>query len=343
MTILNKVISGEKITPPPIWLMRQAGRYLPEYRKVRSESGSFLNLCYSPKLASEVTLQPIDRFDFDAAIIFADILLIVENLGFNLHFNEKKGPVIENCLINQKQIIKYQKIKNSPLLKIGETVSLTRKKLEKNKSLIGFCGAPWTVATYIINGGTTTSYEKCIQWAHDNYEYFMEMINLLVEISSEYLIMQIEAGADIIKIFDTWSGVLNENDFNDWVIIPTHKIAQNIKTKYPHIKIIGFPKNCGYLYEDYIKKTSVDAVAVDPDLDMLYCKNTLQKLTVIQGNISPEVLRIGGDTMKKDIIKTLDTFGDYSFIMGLGHGVLKDTPVNNVLEFVDIVRKYKRI
>ena len=342
MTILNKVISGKIINPPPIWLMRQAGRYLPEYRQIRAESGSFLNLCYSPKLASKVTLQPIDRFDFDAAIIFADILLIIENLGFKLDFNEKKGPVIENCLINKKINILYKEVKKSPLINIGETISLTRGKLDKNKSLIGFCGAPWTVSTYIINGGTTNSYEKCIKWAHDNYEYFMEMINLLVEISSEYLIMQVEAGADIIKIFDTWSGVLNKNDFDNWVIKPTYQIVKNVKKKFPDVKIIGFPKNAGYFYEDYIKETLVDAVAIDPDLDMLYCKNTLQKLTVIQGNVSPEVLKLGGDTMKNDIIKTLDTFSDYSFIMGLGHGVLKDTPINHVSEFVDIVRKYKR-
>ena len=170
----------------------------------------------------------------------------------------------------------------------------------------------------------------------------MEMINLLVEISSEYLIMQVEAGADIIKIFDTWSGVLNKNDFDNWVIKPTYQIVKNVKKKFPDVKIIGFPKNAGYFYEDYIKETQVDAVAIDPDLDMLYCKNTLQKLTVIQGNVSPEVLKLGGDTMKNDIIKTLDTFSDYSFIMGLGHGVLKDTPINHVSEFVDIVRKYKR-
>ena len=245
-------------------------------------------------------------------------------------------------MINKKINILYKEVKKSPLINIGETISLTRGKLDKNKSLIGFCGAPWTVSTYIINGGTTNSYEKCIKWAHDNYEYFMEMINLLVEISSEYLIMQVEAGADIIKIFDTWSGVLNKNDFDNWVIKPTYQIVKNVKKKFPDVKIIGFPKNAGYFYEDYIKETQVDAVAIDPDLDMLYCKNTLQKLTVIQGNVSPEVLKLGGDTMKNDIIKTLDTFSDYSFIMGLGHGVLKDTPINHVSEFVDIVRKYKR-
>ena len=170
----------------------------------------------------------------------------------------------------------------------------------------------------------------------------MEIINLLVEVSSEYLIMQVQAGADIIKIFDTWSGVLNKKDFNDWVIEPTYQIVKNVKEKFPDVKIIGFPKNAGYFYEDYIRGTCVDAVAIDPDIDMLYCQNTLQKMSVIQGNVSPEILRTGGSAMKNDIIKTLDAFSDYSFIMGLGHGVLKDTPVDHVSQFVDIVRKYER-
>ena len=338
MTILCKLNDGDKIWPPPIWLMRQAGRYLPEYNVIRNKAGSFLDLCYKPDYASEVTLQPISRFDLDAAIIFADILLILQNFGMGIKFEEKIGPVLEKPLIENPVLNVITEVEKSKLVNVGEAISLTRNKLPREKSLIGFCGAPWTVMTYMINGRSKKDLSQSVKWMEDNQSLANDIIDVLVDLSAAYLILQIQAGADIVKIFDSWAGVLNESQFNNWVIKPTSKIIAKVKDVFPKTPIIGFPKGAHKFYEKYALETGLNIIAVDSELDRDYVRNILQKKFIVQGNISPNILLRGGAELKKDIELNINKFRDQPFILGLGHGILKNTPPQHVLDLVQFVR-----
>ena len=338
MTILCKLSNGDKIWPPPIWLMRQAGRYLPEYNVVRNKAGSFLDLCYKPDYASEVTLQPISRFDLDAAIIFADILLILQNFGMGIKFEEKIGPVLEKPLIENPVLNVITEVEKSKLVNVGEAINLTRNKLPREKSLIGFCGAPWTVMTYMINGRSKKDLSQSVKWMEDNQSLANDIIDVLVDLSAAYLILQIQAGADIVKIFDSWAGVLNESQFNNWVIKPTSKIIAKVKDVFPKTPIIGFPKGAHEFYEKYALETGLNIIAVDSELDRDYVRNILQKKFIVQGNISPNILLRGGAELKKDIELNINKFRDQPFILGLGHGILKNTPPQHVLDLVQFVR-----
>ena len=338
MTILCKLNDGDKIWPPPIWLMRQAGRYLPEYNVIRNKAGSFLDLCYKPDYASEVTLQPISRFDLDAAIIFADILLILQNFGMGIKFEEKIGPVLEKPLIENPVLNVITEVEKSKLVNVGEAINLTRNKLPRDKSLIGFCGAPWTVMTYMINGRSKKDLSQSVKWMEDNQSLANDIIDVLVDLSAAYLILQIQAGADIVKIFDSWAGVLNESQFNNWVIKPTSKIIAKVKDVFPKTPIIGFPKGAHKFYEKYALETGLNIIAVDSELDRDYVRNILQKKFIVQGNISPNILLRGGAELKKDIELNINKFRDQPFILGLGHGILKNTPPQHVLDLVQFVR-----
>ena len=338
MTILCKLNDGDKIWPPPIWLMRQAGRYLPEYNVVRNKAGSFLDLCYKPDYASEVTLQPISRFDLDAAIIFADILLILQNFDMGIKFEEKIGPVLEKPLIENPVLNVITEVEKSKLVNVGEAINLTRNKLPREKSLIGFCGAPWTVMTYMINGRSKKDLSQSVKWMEDNQSLANDIIDVLVDLSAAYLILQIQAGADIVKIFDSWAGVLNESQFNNWVIKPTSKIIAKVKDVFPKTPIIGFPRGAHKFYEKYALETGLNIIAVDSELDRDYVRNILQKKFIVQGNISPNILLRGGAELKKDIELNINKFRDQPFILGLGHGILKNTPPQHVLDLVQFVR-----
>lgn len=338
MTILCKLSDGDKIWPPPIWLMRQAGRYLPEYNAIRNKAGSFLDLCYKPDYASEVTLQPISRFDLDAAIIFADILLILQNFGMGIKFEEKIGPVLEKPLIENPVLGVITEVEKSKLVNVGEAINLTRNKLPREKSLIGFCGAPWTVMTYMINGRSKKDLSQSVKWMEDNQSLANDIIDVLVDLSAAYLILQIQAGADTVKIFDSWAGVLNESQFNNWVIKPTSKIIAKVKDVFPKTPIIGFPKGAHKFYEKYALETGLNIIAVDSELDRDYVRNILQKKFIVQGNISPNILLRGGAELKKDIELNINKFRDQPFILGLGHGILKNTPPQHVLDLVQFVR-----
>ena len=338
MTILCKLNDGDKIWPPPIWLMRQAGRYLPEYNVIRNKAGSFLDLCYKPDYASEVTLQPISRFDLDAAIIFADILLILQNFGMGIKFEEKIGPVLEKPLIENPVLNVITEVEKSKLVNVGEAINLTRNKLPREKSLIGFCGAPWTVMTYMINGRSKKDLSQSVKWMEDNQSLANDIIDVLVDLSAAYLILQIQAGADIVKIFDSWAGVLDESQFNNWVIKPTSKIIAKVKDVFPKTPIIGFPKGAHKFYEKYALETGLNIIAVDSELDRDYVRNILQKKFIVQGNISPNILLRGGAELKKDIELNINKFRDQPFILGLGHGILKNTPPQHVLDLVQFVR-----
>jgi len=339
MTVLCKLANGEKIWPPPIWLMRQAGRYLPEYNVVRNKAGSFLDLCYKPEYASEVTLQPIERFDLDAAIIFADILLIAQNVGIKLRFLEEIGPVLEKSLLDSPRLGKVTQVERSKLMNIGDAINLTRARLSKEKSLIGFCGAPWTVMTYMINGGSKTDFSQAIKWMEDNPSLASEMIDILVELSASYLILQISAGADVVKIFDSWAGVLSKERFDDWVVKPTSEIISKVKHVYPDTPVIAFPKGAHKFYEKYACETGLNIIAVDSELDRDFVKDILQKKAIVQGNISPNLLLKGGAELKHDIRININKFRGQPFILGLGHGILKETPPQHVQDLVHFVRR----
>ena len=318
--------------------MRQAGRYLPEYNVIRNKAGSFLDLCYKPDYASEVTLQPISRFDLDAAIIFADILLILQNFGMGIKFEEKIGPVLEKPLIENPVLNVITEVEKSKLVNVCEAINLTRNKLPREKSLIGFCGAPWTVMTYMINGRSKKDLSQSVKWMEDNQSLANDIIDVLVDLSAAYLILQIQAGADIVKIFDSWAGVLNESQFNNWVIKPTSKIIAKVKDVFPKTPIIGFPKGAHKFYEKYALETGLNIIAVDSELDRDYVRNILQKTFIVQGNISPNILLRGGAELKKDIELNINKFRDQPFILGLGHGILKNTPPQHVLDLVQFVR-----
>ncbi|MEC8452590.1 MAG: uroporphyrinogen decarboxylase [Pseudomonadota bacterium] len=340
MTILCKLNDGDKIWRPPIWLMRQAGRYLPEYNVVRNKAGSFLDLCYKPDYASEVTLQPISRFDLDAAIIFADILLIIQNFGMDIKFKEKIGPVLEKPLTENPVLNIITEVEKSKLVKVGEAINLTRNKLPREKSLIGFCGAPWTVMTYMINGRSKKDLSQSVKWMENNPSLANDIIDVLVDLSAAYLILQIKAGADVVKIFDSWAGVLNESQFNNWVIKPTSKIIAKVKDVFPKTPIIGFPKGANQFYEKYALETGLNIIAVDSELDRDYVRKVLQKKVIVQGNISPNALLKGGEELKNDIELNIKMFRDQPFILGLGHGILKETPPQHVEDLVQFVRSF---
>lgn len=345
-----QVLNNQKPTRIPFWLMRQAGRYLPEYRDLRVKTGGFLNMVYNPENASEITLQPIRRFGMDGAILFSDILVIPQALGQKLEFLTGKGPKLEG-LSNEKDLDKLdlENIDNV-LNPIYETVRLTQEKLSKegfNETvLIGFAGSPWTVATYMVEGGSPKNFEKIKQWAYGNPNSFQKLIDILVISTTHYLLKQIEAGAEVIQLFDSWSGTLDENNFSKWVIKPTRQIILNIKEKYPNTPIIGFPRGAGVMAKEYSLKTGITAIGIDSMMPLDWARDNLQNNVIIQGNLDPVMLLTGGKALEKSVIDILETFSntsnDNGFIFNLGHGVIKETPPEHVAELRDIIRNYKK-
>lgn len=334
------VLMGRRQWPPPVWLMRQAGRYLPEYQEVRRKAGSFLDLCYSPELAAQVTLQPIERFDFDAAILFADILLVADGLGQTVRFEEGVGPILEPPLTEKDLAGLDPQAARARLQPILETVALVRARLAPDKALIGFCGAPWTVATYMAAGGTPGEHEAARLWAYGargRRQGFQQLIDLLVEVSSDYLLGQIEAGVDAVQIFDSWAGVLPASEFRQWVIEPTTRLVKKIRARAPNVPIIGFPRAAGLGYLDYVRETGVDAVSVDTSapLDLV---RQLQDMVPVQGNLDPMALLAGGKALADGVDNLAATLGGKPFIFNLGHGVHRLTPPEHVGALVDRLR-----
>lgn len=340
-TILENVLSGKKVPQTPIWIMRQAGRYLPEYREIRAQAGDFLSLCYNPDYASEVTLQPIRRFDFDAAILFSDILVIPHALGQNLRFVQGEGPKLD-ALNDAKDlsVLKLDTI-NERLAPIYETVSQVRRQLPQDKTLIGFAGAPWTVACYMIEGGGSKDFLKVKNFMFSKDGAFDQLIDMLVSATSSYLIKQIEHGADIVQIFDSWAGLLDPLSYQKCVIAPTKKIVSAVKTAYPHVKIIGFSRSSGANLKDYAMQMGIDGVGLDTAIDRSWVKSHIQSTKAVQGNLDPALLRAGGENLEYHVKAIMDDFADAPFIFNCGHGIIKDTPIENVEKLVHLVRNYK--
>ncbi len=340
--LLLRALKGEILERPPVWLMRQAGRYLPEYRAVRARGGSFLDLCYSPELATEVTLQPIRRYGFDASILFSDILVIPDALGQGVRFEEKLGPLLSPC-IQKRSDLDVLKIEGAVkrLEPVYETVRLLRQKLPEDVCLIGFAGAPWTVATYMVAGAGSKDQAAARIWAYRDPEGFTALIDILVYVTAEYLIGQVKAGAEVLQIFDTWAGSLPEPEFRRWCIKPVREIIRRVKAIFPDVPVIGFPKGAGSLYEDYAVETGISGISMDTVLSLQYARDKLQPNITVQGNLDPLLLVTGGKSMLLEAERILTMMGNRRFIFNLGHGIVPETPPENVTELVQFIKQWR--
>ncbi len=321
--------------PPPVWLMRQAGRYLPEYRALRAKAGSFLDLCFDPALAVEVTLQPVRRFDLDAAILFSDILVVAHALGRSVRFVEGEGPRLDPIDAIGIDGLAWRPELLAPVI---ETVGRVRAALDPAKGLIGFCGAPWTVATYMVAGRGTADQAPARLMAAQEPALFGRLIDRLVAASADYLIAQLAAGADVVQVFDSWAGVLADGDFDRWAIAPMAEIVRRVRAKVPGAKIIGFPKGAGLRLERYVAATGIDAVGIDWTVPLDFARERLQPSVAVQGNLDPLVLLAGGRPLDEAIDRILAELGRGRFIFNLGHGILPETPVAHVERLVERVR-----
>jgi uroporphyrinogen decarboxylase len=330
--------AGRSLSPPPVWLMRQAGRYLPEYRAVRAKAGGFLELCYTPALATEVTLQPIRRYGFDAAILFSDILVVPDALGQKVEFVEGEGPRLEP-LRDAADLTRLKRQATRPkFATVCETVARLRQDLPHATALIGFCGAPWTVATYMVAGRGTPDQADARSWAYRDAAGFSNLISILTEASIEYLAMQAEAGADALQIFDTWAGSLPEDQFERWVIEPTRRMVSAVKHRYASVPIIGFPRGAGIRAARYVAETGVDGVGCDTGMPLAQMADLAEE-SVVQGNLDPLLLVAGGEAMDQRVRTILDAMRDKRFVFNLGHGIVPETPPEHVARLVELVRK----
>lgn len=334
-----KALSGQPNSPTPIWLMRQAGRYLPEYREVRSKVASFLDLCRTPELAAEVTLQPLRRFDLDAAIVFSDILIVPYALGQKIEFVEGEGPRLDPVR-DGKALARLDAESVEPkLAPVYETLERVCASLPRNIPVIGFCGAPWTVATYMVEGRGSKDQAEARLFAYCDRDDFQGLIDVLVEVSADYLLGQVNAGASALQIFDSWAGSLPEDEFARWCIEPTRRIVERLNGSAPDIPIIGFPRGSGPLAVRYARETGVDAIGCDTSLPLVWIRCELQPLLPVQGNLDPLLLVAGGPELEARVKSTLSALGRGPFIFNLGHGIQPDTPIAHVERLIKLVKK----
>ncbi|WP_267551255.1 uroporphyrinogen decarboxylase [Rhizobium rhizogenes] len=334
-----RVLSGETLSPPPLWLMRQAGRYLPEYRETRAKAGSFLDLCYSPDHAVEVTLQPIRRYGFDAAILFSDILVIPDALKRNVRFTEGHGPEMDPIdeagilALKPEGVIEY-------LAPVMETVRRLRRELPAETTLLGFCGAPWTVATYMIAGHGTPDQAPARLFAYRYPKAFEHLLMLLADISAAYLVAQIDAGADAVQIFDSWAGVLGEREFEAFAVKPVARMIASVKAQRSNARIIAFAKGAGYQLKTYRQKTGADAIGLDWSAPLAFARE-LQQEGPVQGNLDPMRVVAGGKSLEDGIDDILQHLGDGPLIFNLGHGITPQADPANVAALVERVRGWR--
>ena len=339
MTVLQDTFK-RKNNNIPIWFMRQAGRYLPEYMDIRKDSSDFLELCYDSEKAKKVTLQPIDRFDFDAAIIFSDILVLPHALGWKVAFKKGEGPILQK-FETDKDLLYINNDFDKKINCIYDTVNKVRLSLDKNKSLIGFAGSPWTVASYMLEGKGKQDFSVSKNFLYNNKKLALQLIDIITEKTIEYLLGQINAGVDIIQLFDSWAGVLSGEEYEDFVIKPTKKIVSLVKRKYPSLPIIGFPRGSGYLYQEYIDQTDIDAIGVDQFVPINTMKKWQENI-IVQGNFDPVLLLGKKEIIEKKANDILTCLDSKNFIFNLGHGILPNTPIENVQFLVNYVRNYQK-
>ncbi len=337
-TIL-RALAGETLETPPIWMMRQAGRYLPEYRATRAQAGDFLSLCYNSKLAAEVTLQPIRRYGFDASILFADILLLPQALGADLWFVTGEGPRL-STIETQADFDKLNAASaiHETLNPVYETVRILRRELPKETTLIGFAGAPWTVATYMVAGRGTPDQGPAHKLKDENPEVFDQIINILIEGTVDYLSQQIEAGAEVVKLFDSWAGSLKGADFDRYALEPAKKIIAELKARHPDVPVIAFPRGAGERYVGFAKATGADCVALDDGVTPEWAAANVQVDGCVQGNLKSSHMVTGGQDLVEETRKIVEAFGKGPHIFNLGHGITPDADPENVQLMIDTVR-----
>ena len=332
------VLDHQMRRPPPIWLMRQAGRYLPEYRAMREKAGDFLKLCFTPELAAEVTLQPVRRFGFDAAILFSDILVIPYALGQPVRYSAGEGPQLDAIKDRAGLARLKTEVDQGTLAPVYETIRLVRQSLAAPVTLLGFCGAPWTVASYMIAGQGTPDQAPARLFAYEDRDGFAALIDILVDASAGYLIRQLQAGAEAVQIFDTWAGVLPAEEFRRWCIEPTQRIVAKVRAVVPEAKIIGFPRGVGAGLLRYVEQVPVDAVGLDWMVDRSFARDQIQWRMPVQGNLDPLVLVAGGAALDRAVDAVLEAFRERPFIFNLGHGILPQTPIAHVERMLARVR-----
>ena len=338
---LLRVLHGDRQSPPPIWLMRQAGRYLPEYRAVRTSVSGFLELCLTPKLAAQVTVQPIHRYGFDAAILFADILLVPWALGQSLDFIEGEGPKL--AAVSDGAMVAGLARNGieaavARLVPVSETVDLVKQLLPADTTLIGFAGGPWTVACYMVEGGGSKDFSAAKRFAYSDPAAFGRLIDMITEATIQYLLAQIDAGAEVVQLFESWAGLLPESGFERWVIGPTARIVAALHESRPGVAVIGFPRGAGLLYESFVAKTGVNAIGLDSGVPLTWANQRLQSRLPVQGNLDPAILLAGGQALRVETDRVLRLLGDGPHIFNLGHGVIVGTPPEHVAQLVEQVR-----
>lgn len=330
---LLAVLRGKVIDPPPLWLMRQAGRYLPEYRALRQQAGSFLDLCRTPELAAEATLQPVRRFGFDAAILFSDILLIAAALDRTVEFRDGDGPKLPP-LAAARDLSAC--LDSTVLTPVYRAVRRVRKALPARTALLGFAGGPWTVAAYMIDGSGRTEFAQARQWVAQRPDELADVVSVLAEATATHLAAQLDAGAEAVQIFDSWAGLLAPEAFRRFVIAPTRRIVTALKARHPQARIIGFPRNAGALYGEYFAATGVDALGLDQSVSLPVAR-ALQAQGPVQGNLDPAAVVAGGAALDRAVGAILDALRGRPFIFNLGHGILPETPLAHVERLVRLV------
>lgn len=335
---LLDTVRGTRQARPPVWIMRQAGRYLPEYRETRARAGSFLELCYNPVLAAEVTLQPLKRFALDAAILFSDILVIPDALGQTVRFESGEGPQLEPITpeglgrLRPDNTIQH-------LAPVLETLERVKAALPPDKTLIGFCGSPWTVATYMIAGHGSTDQAVARTFALTQPEAFAQLLDILVEASIRYLVAQFKAGADVVQLFESWAMNLDEEAFRAQVIAPNRRIIEGVRAEVPHAAFIGFPRGAAGMVAEYAAATGVNVLGLDYSMPVGFADAILPRALPVQGNLDPIRLLAGGAQLDVRVNAILDGFGNRPHIFNLGHGILPETPIAHVERLVRLVKE----
>jgi uroporphyrinogen decarboxylase len=325
-SLLVRALTGAPVSRTPWWLMRQAGRYLPEYRALRARADNFIAFCLSPELAAEATLQPIRRFGMNAAILFSDILLVPHAFGQRVGF-DGNGPVLGAIGPEDMGRMDGSLSRLDPVL---ETVRRCRADLPEETALIGFAGAPWTVATYMVEGGPSKDFRRVKAWAYRDPAGFDALITTIERMTVDFLCRQIEAGVDAVQLFDSWAGALPEAGFERWVVAPTMRIVVAVRGRFPSCPVIGFPRGAGPMYRGYVEATGVNAVSIDTALPLGFARDQLQSKVAVQGNLDPVLLMVGGAAMANAVKEIRRQLGGGGFVFNLGHGILPETPPENV-------------
>lgn len=336
-----RALAGETCTPPPIWLMRQAGRYLPEYRATRAKARTFLDFCFTPELAIEVTLQPIRRFGFDAAILFSDIMVVPHALGQKVWFEEGRGPCLKPVRaardLGRLSLESFQELA-APVYEIARGI---KAELDAETAFIGFAGAPWTVACYMVEGGGSRDYAAVKGWAYGDAAGFQQLIDLLIDATVVYLDSQVAAGAEALQLFDSWAGALPGEEMRRWCLEPAQRIVERLKAKHPNVPIILFPRGAGPVYRDIARDSGADALSLDSALPLSWARDELQSRVAVQGNLDPIFLVTGGEALRRAARRVLEALAGGPFVFNLGSGIVPEARPEHVAELVELVRGWR--